>query len=61
MGASSVCGNRGKENQFLNRGRREQMGRISRQTPGKETGRNLGQEEETHAFKSEPYEYIKFR
>ena len=26
MGASSVSGNRGKENQFWNRGRREQMG-----------------------------------
>ena len=31
---SSVSRNRGKENEFWNRGRREQMGQISRQTSG---------------------------
>ena len=54
---SSVSRNRGKENQFWNGGRDEQIGvNTVAKTSGEESGKNLGQEEPM--LSSQSYIYI---
>ena len=55
---SSVSGNRGKEYQFWNGGRDEQIGvNTVAKTPGEESGKNLGQEGTMPSSQSYTYIY----